>query len=66
MKTNNKINMELQLIENALNAAFLKGIYTLEDAKMIIKALDVLSNKVIDTLEDESIDTLEEQRRDDA
>ena len=61
MKTNNKTHMELQLIENALNAAFLKGIYTLEDAKMIIKALDVLSNKVIDTIEDESIDTLGEE-----
>lgn len=53
--------MELQLIENALNIAFLKGIYTLEDAKMIVKSLDVLSNKIIDTLEDESIDTLGEE-----
>ena len=53
--------MELQLIENALNIAFLKGIYTLEDAKLIVKALDILSNKIIDTLEDESIDTLKKE-----
>tara|TARA_R110000868_G_scaffold247143_1_gene503633 strand:- start:51 stop:206 length:156 start_codon:yes stop_codon:yes gene_type:complete len=47
--------MELKLIEQALNAAFLKGLFTLEDAKMIIKALDVISNKMIDTIEEESI-----------
>jgi hypothetical protein len=35
--------MELKIIEEAINAAFLKGCYSLEDAKLIVKALETLA-----------------------
>ncbi len=34
-----------QIIEEALNAAFLKGCYSLQDAKAIIKALEIIAEQ---------------------
>jgi hypothetical protein len=37
--------MDFKIIEEALNAAFLKGCYSLEDAKLIVNALNSLKEK---------------------
>ena len=34
-----------KIIEQAINAALLKGVYSLEDTKVIIQALDKINNQ---------------------
>ena len=37
-------NQALDLIKQAINAATLKGVYTLEDVKNILEAIKILEN----------------------